>query len=648
MRRYGKGLGRTLAGLSLVCLLLLTALAPGVSGAADAPRVTLLFTTDIHSNDVPHLAMLEGEGVRLGGFARLKTAVDAHFAEGETLLLDSGDFSMGTLYQNYTESDALELTLMDALGYDAAALGNHDFELGEEGLHSELAGFRERGGRMAILASNLTGGDGRVAAGQNENPLNGVGVQNYTVLERGGVRVGIFALMGYDAVSYTPVSTLSFSDPVESAKAMVDRLRNVEHADLVVALSHAGTMPDGSFHEDADIAAAVDGIDVILSGHEHVPTPEAIRVNGTLIVCAGTALNYLGKLTLTRTGDGWAEEYRLIPLTNDFAEDPDMKKILAEYTDRIDSEYLFPMGVTENAMADFAVSDYDFPDGDHMCLALKNYAFGALIGDGYLDGLQKAGVTDVSAVAVPVGFVRNGLYRGNLRVMDVYNALSYGISPLDGSSGAPVCVFYLNGEELYNLCETSVSLSGVMNTVQMLLDGLRFTYSDARLILNRVYAVEAVNPATGEYEPVSRDDEKLYKVAASWTALQNLALLGDKSHGLLTLTPKDGAGVPYPAERLFETVVLRPDGGELKEWFALYGYLNDMPVNGDGLHAIDPRYGEEPTYMTEQGGAGLFFKNPGKAFWIIAAALLGMLLVLVLLALLIRKLVRRIQKARRA
>ena len=633
---------RTAACLLLTLSLAVLALQPGTAAAVTGASVTLLFTTDIHSNDVPHLAMHGGTGMRLGGFARLKTAVDANTVPGETLLLDSGDFSMGTLYQNFTQSDALELTLMDAIGYDAAALGNHDFELGEDGLRSELATFRANGGTMALLASNLTGGDGQPTAEQDDNPLSAEGVQNYRVFERGGVRIGVFALMGYDAISYTPVTTFSFADPIQSARAIVSRLRGEEQVDLVVALSHAGTMPDGSFREDAAIAEAVDGIDVILSGHEHVPLPEIETVNGAMIVCSGTALNYLGKLVLTRGESGWTGDYTLLPLTDAFAEDPETAAVLAAYTARIDSEYLAAYGVTEDAMTAFAVTDYDFPDGDAMCLAFQNYAFGALISDAYFDGLEKAGITDVSAVAIPVGFVRNGLYRGELQVMDVYNALSYGISPLDGTSGAPICTFYLTGEELYNLCETSASLSGLMNTVQMLLGGLRFDYSDARLPLDRVYSVEVRDPATGVYEPVARSGKRLYKVAASWTALQNLSLLGEKSYGLVTIAPKNADGTPYGTDELASTVVLRPEGYELKEWYALYDYIRAMPQNADGLSVVDARYGEAPAYMTaHDGGVGLFFRNPSKAFLLLLFAALLLCGLLVLLILLLRKLVRR-------
>ncbi|MDD3334886.1 MAG: metallophosphatase [Eubacteriales bacterium] len=629
-------------GSLLLTLLLLVSFASSASGQESTASLTLLFTTDIHSNDVPHLAMMDGQGIRCGGFARLKTEVDRYYQKDRTLLLDSGDFSMGTLYQNYCQSDALELTLMDAIGYDAVALGNHDFELGEDGLREELSVFRAKGGSMALLCSNLTDASGKTTSEMENNPLAAQGVLNYQVFERSGLRVGVFSLMGQDAISYTPVTTLRFADPIASAKALVKQLREVEQVDLVVALSHAGTMPDGSFHEDADIAKAVGGIDVILSGHEHVPLPQIQWEGDTMIVCAGTALNALGKLTLTLEGQRWDGSYELLTLDDSVPEDAEIAAILADYTQRIQMDYLAPLHVTEDVMADFAVSPFDFEDGDHMCLTFRNHPFGALIADGYFNGLEKAGVTDVDAVVVPVGFVRGGLYTGKLRMMDVYNALGYGVSPLDGSSGAPICTFWLNGQELYDVCETSVSLSGMMNTAQMLLGGLRFQYSHSRLPLDKVYQVEILNRQTGAYEAVERSAAQLYKVAVSWTAMQNLSLLSSKSFGMLSVTPKDANGAPYLSEELSNTVVMQPNGAELKEWYALYDYIRSMPMDEAGLHVIDARYGEEPAYMAEGGtGIGLFFTNPSKAFYVLLAVCAGVLILLGLLILAVVKLAHR-------
>lgn len=460
--------GRVLS-LALCALLCLFSLSASVAAFEDDAALTLLFTTDIHSNIVPHLTRVDGKAARIGGYARLKTAVDANRREGKTLLLDSGDFSVGTLYENFNSTDVLDLRLLDALNYDAVALGNHDFDAGAEAMRGELT----------LLSGNLIYADQRRGV---TNPLAAQGVRDCIVVERGGYRIGLFSVMGKDAVSYTSLSEFSFASPVKSAQRIVTALREMEKVDLVVMLSHAGTLPDGSFTEDAEIARAVKGIDVILSGHEHVPIPEIQRVGDTMIVCAGTALNYLGRMDLSQKDGKWTADYELIPLDDRWTEDAGIADMIAPYTQRLNDGYLRRLGVKHGVTENFVYSPYDFPDGDAMGAALRDYAFGRLLTDAYFYALSSEGIDDVDIALVPNGTVRAGLYRGNLQVMDVYNVLSYGSSPLDGSGGAPVACVYLTGGDLYDLCEASASLSPYVNTLQFLFGGLRYSYCSARPI----------------------------------------------------------------------------------------------------------------------------------------------------------------------
>ena len=630
----------------LLCLTL--ALAPALTFAETEalPDVRLLFTTDIHSHAVPHTAQVEGQSAQVGGYARLKTAVEAHTLEGRTLLLDSGDYSMATLYQTFTVSDALDLTLMQAVGYDAVALGNHDFEVTEDGLKSELTLFRQKGGTFPLLSSNLVQ-SGDASPEVDANPLSDYGVHNYTVLECNGLRVGVFALMGKEASSYTPVTTLAFADPIKTAKTVVKQLRDVEKVDLVVLLDHAGTMPNGSFHEDADIAKAVGGIDVILSGHMHVPMTEKQVVNGAVIVCAGTALNELGQLNLTRDGSGWKADYSLIPLTDEWAEDAEISAILEPYSAKLDAEYFTAYGVPVKQNDVIAVSPYDFADGDAMSQKVDNYAFGALIADGYIATVRSLGV-DAQVGMTPVGSVRGGLYQGKLLMGDLYNALSYGISPIDGSPASPMVTAWLTGAELYDLCETSISLSSILNTAQLLMGGIRYTYSDLRPLLNKVYGVEVYNPDTSAWEAVARSGDKLYALACSWQSLQSIGLIKSYSYGLLSIEPKDAQGnLLDTLEKQEASIVRKPDGAELKEWDTLYQYLQTMAKGEDGLPVIDARYGQPGDYVRKANPSiATFFVSPNKTAWIQYGVVAFLLAVIALTVCLIRR--RRSKKKARA
>lgn len=460
---------KRIVSLATGMLLLFMPLCHCVASASEEGTLTLLFTSDIHSNIVPHTASIDGKSVMLGGFARLKTAIDENLVKNHTLLLDSGDFSMGTMYQSFSQSDALELRLLEKIGYDAVALGNHDFELTEAGLRQELSLIQNDGAKMRVLCSNLTDASGKAGTGQSDNPLHAQGVDNYTVIERGGVRIGIFALMGEEAIQYTPTETMRFSDPVQCAKATVKNLREKEGCELVVLLSHCGTIPGSTFQEDDDLAKAVDGIDVIISGHSHIFLSQAERINDTIIVGAGTALTHLGKLRLHKENGAWRmDEYTLLPLSSAYADDPSVSAYIKPFSQKLADAFHSQYGIKNDLLSPFAVSEVDFPSGDTMSCAIQNYTSARLLGDAYLDALDSLGAQRVQLAAIPVGTIRGGIYMGNLSVTDCYNMLSYGTSPIDGSSGAPLCVVYLNGSELYDICEASISLSPIISGVQIL------------------------------------------------------------------------------------------------------------------------------------------------------------------------------------
>lgn len=626
---------RTAAFILVLCLCICT-FAPAV--AVEKSSLTLLFTSDIHSNAIPHLAWTDQGGMRLGGFARLKTAVDSNYIPDKTLLLDSGDFSIGTLYQNYTETDALELTLLESIGYDAVTFGNHDFDIGENGLRNELAAMRSAGSDMQILCCNLR------EAGTEGNPLGEYGVKDYTIIQRGGYRIGIFGLMGEEAIEYTTRDQFYFEDTIEAAKAAVAALQ-AENVDLIIALSHSGITPDMSFDEDARIAKAVDGIDVILSGHYHKETTELITVNDTYIACAGTALNYLGRMDLEESNGEWQAKLSMIRLDDSVLPDEGITESLKPYTDELNAQYLKKYGAKQEMEDVFASTPYDFRDGDYMEGRLDNYAFGGLLADSYMAMLEKLGLKQVRAAAIPVGTVRAGLYQGELTVADVYNVLSYGASPLDGSSGAPIVTFCLTGRELYDVCEASVSLSSFMYSIQMFFSGVRYVYHPARPILNKVYAVELLNPQSGEYEYVERNDDTLYTFACSWTTMESISLMESTSFGLMSVRPKDEQGNLLETEaQLKERIVRLEDDRELKEWYALYDYIGSMEKNEQGLAEIDSKYNIPADFVVKGGGLSDFFVNNSRIGYLMYGAMV--LVVCIIMLIIWRRRARRRRAAK--
>ncbi|MBA4423556.1 MAG: bifunctional metallophosphatase/5'-nucleotidase, partial [Syntrophus sp. (in: bacteria)] len=288
---------------AMVALLMIATGFPGMDVTAGEPaareRLVILFTHDLHSYFLPQrIAAPDGPPVERGGYAKLLSLIRENREGDRTLLVDAGDFSMGTLFHTTFMTEAAELRLMAAMGYDVMTLGNHDFDFHLDGLAKALRKARAAEKKLpVIVASNVVfspdgKGDGNLKEAFREYP-----VVPYAVIERRGVRIGLFGIMGKDAQVDTPFAKpVTFGDPVETSKKMADLLKNKEKADFIVCLSHTGTSKVKKNSEDENLARAVPEIDVIVSGHTHTTLSQPIVIGKTLIVSAGSYGAYLGRL----------------------------------------------------------------------------------------------------------------------------------------------------------------------------------------------------------------------------------------------------------------------------------------------------------------------------------------------------------------
>ena len=248
--------------------------------APSAVQLTILFTHDLHSYFLPHAALTEaGRPVLHGGYARLARLIERQRAlrGNQVLLVDAGDFSMGTLFHTTFMTEAAELRLMGEMGYDVTTFGNHDFDFHNDGLAEMLRVARSKGVRLpAIVASNVAF-SGDVAESALKEAFRQYPVRDYIILERNGLRIGLFGLMGKDAADDAPFAKpLAFADILTSARRIVEILKNSEKADVIVCLSHSGTSAVKSHSEDERLARHVPEIDVIISGHTHTVLPQPL------------------------------------------------------------------------------------------------------------------------------------------------------------------------------------------------------------------------------------------------------------------------------------------------------------------------------------------------------------------------------------
>ncbi len=220
-------------------------------------HITVLHTNDVHSHIDP-FPQNHALYPNMGGLVRRAWLIEQVRNENpNTLLLDAGDIFQGTPYFNFYGGE-LDFRLMSKLGYDAATVGNHDFDNGLDGLLAQMphAGFK-------FLSANY----------DFSNTLMEGQVKPYEIFTVDGIRIGIFGLgiKLEGLVSKTLYRETQYLDPVEIATDMSRILRNTETCDLVICLSHLGHSYPGKPDRPSDLAlaAATQGIDLIIGGHTH-------------------------------------------------------------------------------------------------------------------------------------------------------------------------------------------------------------------------------------------------------------------------------------------------------------------------------------------------------------------------------------------
>ncbi len=560
-------------------------------------KVTILFTHDLHDNLLPFPAVEEGEVVRLGGYARLMTAIkEWREKEPEALLVDGGDFSMGTSFQTIFASDSPELRIMGAMGFDVTTLGNHEFDYRPDGLSASLTSAAASKERLPVMVqSNIEfpvdeAGNMTDSVKELKEALETYGAYDYTIIERGGVRIGIFGLMGEEAASMAPMSEVTFGNMVEQAKRVVKILKEQEKVDFILCLSHSGTDPDVKKSEDEILAKEVPQINMIVSGHTHTTLTEPILVGNTVIGSAGSYGRYLGAATMSQTSsDEWKlDSYELIPITERLAEDETIASKVAEYEAIAQRKYfdMFALSLSEVV----TVSDINFQTPEELSAVHGESTIGNLISDAYIYAVKEAEQEDyipIAAAIVPCGTIRGTIFKGDLTVADAFSISSLGIGA-DKMPGYPLISVYITGKELKTVCEVDASITPLMEEAQLYLSGVNFTFNPHRLIFNKVIDTKLA----GEDGSLTEiDDTKLYRVVCNLYSAQMLSIVGDKSYGLMSLVPKDQDGNVITN---YEDHIIYDKSGEvkkeLKEWYALVKYLQSFD-KVKGVSRIPSYYG---------------------------------------------------------
>ncbi len=560
-------------------------------------RLVILHTNDLHShhNGTGPLADYTPESPRddgtVGGFARLATLIERQRRDlrpgADLLVLDAGDFTFGSAFSALAPTLSTELQFMEAAGFTATTIGNHELDWTPEGIAAVLDTGVSSDSTLRVLASNLLFDDDD-PADDDLAALMDEKVHRYHVVEAAnGLRIGIFGILGKGAFSLAPkAAPVTLRPPVEAAKEMVATLRDTEGVDLVICLSHSGVGEPGETGEDEKLAEAVDGIDLIVGGHTHTLMPEPKVVNGTIILQAGSYGAYLGHLVLVETDQGFASEgWEPLPVTDDVPGLPDIATLVAQWELLLD-DALFA-GFEHGYRDAIAHIPFDLPQVEMAESALGNFVTDAIR---YSTGLHTSPI-DVALEAN--GVIREGIRKGGLGTLlfgDVLRILPTGIGA-GLSLGYPMCDFHLTAQEVTAGIAPMVSDSFFVQA-----SGMRFEYDPDGKLLEQVTATYLGNDVDGyAAEPLdlSPENDTLYHVAANLYLAEMLGVLKELTGGLLAIEPKDADGTVIGD--IHDMVIdLDPAAAgvqELKVWRTLYEYLLSLPADeASGLPSVPGRY----------------------------------------------------------
>ena len=637
----------------LALFLIITMLLPFVmnipaEAAEKSKQLDVLFTHDTHSHLNSFSTIVDGEQKEVGGFAKLKTLIDEKKKENpDTLILDGGDFSMGTLIQTVYDTEAAELRMLGYLGCDVSTFGNHEFDYRSKGLADMLTVAKNSGETVPSLVVCNVDWDSMEKNGLSEgqkqiqSAFENYGVKDYVVVEKGDVKIAVVGVFGVDALKCAPTCELLFKDPVESVKKTVEEIKKNEKVDMIACVSHSGTWEDEKKSEDEILAKEVPDLDLIISGHTHTELKEPIQHGNTYIVSCGEYARNLGSLSMTQKQDGRWEmtSYELIPVSEDIEPDQATQERIDALMDTVDTNYLTNFGYTRDEV--LAENDVEFNSLGEMETKHEELNLGDIMSDSYIYSVEHSedyNGTPVDVAVVPSGCVRDTYTKGNITVEDVYNSFSLGIGK-DGLAGYPLIDVYLTGKELKLAAEVDASVSDFMTTARLYCSGLNFTFNPHRMILNKV--TDCYLTKDGKREEIQ--DDKLYRVVTDLYTGQMLGSVMDVSHGLLKIEPKDKNGKPI---KNLEDEAITDGKTELKAWVAIARYMQSFEdTDGDGIANVSDYYSTTHGRKVVEDSRDIadLLKHPNKFAGMIVGICAGLLFLIIVIIWLIRKLIRKIR-----
>jgi 5'-nucleotidase len=625
----------------------------------NAKTLTIIHTNDLQSRLLGFAPNREytpftlGDDQTIGGIARVATVIKVlkQKSPETTLVIDGGDVLMGTLFHTIAREESAELRLLQEIGYDAIALGNHEFDFRPRGLAQILQTALAKGDIPALLCANIVFSETDARDDELQALFAQGVVKPYQIFIKNGWRIGVFGVMGMNAAEVAPFAEpVTFVSPIETAKRIVKILKNDERVDVIICASHGGVWRESDQKnwegEDIDLAREVPEINVVVGGHSHTFLAKPIVVNNTPVLQAGAEGRYVGVLNLQiENGAVTMKDYQSIAIKDSIAGDRDIQAMVDHYQEIINWKILSPHGFSFDQ--NIAETAFD------LTIKAEESNLGNLAADAIRWGIDKyendpARPNTRTVIAVESnGMIRDDLFKGKsglLQVSDLFRVVPLGIGMVDDQPGFALMSFYLTAPEIKKAFEVLTSVYPRKGWDYFLqISGAKFRYNPNRVIFDRVIDIEIAD-ASGNFAPLdlSSRHQRLYKVGCNIFVGTFIKIVGNFTWDFLRIVPKDSLGKPIED---LNTVLVDADPNaagiqEVKQWVAFLDYLrNFADVNGNNIPDMPEgyRFPQGRIVRVDSWRPALLYKNATAVTWGASGLILILLLGLVWLVRLVAR-----------
>lgn len=421
-----------------------------------AQDITVIYTNDLHAHVEPYKLPYVADGKRaVGGFANIATLVKQEKQKNKaTFYFDAGDYFTGPYISSLTKGKTI-IDIMNTMSVDATSVGNHEFD---HGWDNTLLQFSQA--KFPILLGNVFF--------QNSNQP--FWHKPYTILEKDGVKIGVIGLHGVfafdDTVSASMRQGIEARDEIKYLQRYLDELRG--KVDITVALMHEGTPARQSSIGNTDVRRALDkdiqtakqvkGLDLLITGHAHVGTPEPIKVGSTLILSTDSGGIDIGKLVLdvnTKTHHHTVKSFELKTIyADEWKPDPITQQVIDGWNKKLAETVSQKVGETPVALT-------------------RAYGESSPLGNLFTDAMLVA-APDAQIALTNSGGLRADLSPGTITLGDIISAFPF---PNE------MTVMDLTGKSLRSLMEHGASLS---NGVLQMSKGAEMHYDPRKPVGQRV------------------------------------------------------------------------------------------------------------------------------------------------------------------